>query len=154
MNLENLKKIGKVESVDTGTLIIKVEKEEYLNSLQVNNLVAVRSTKTGEKIIGLITKIMRKSSDKIDDDNPDEIIVENIVKVILVGTFLEKSGTKKNVFKRTLETVPSIDADCFLLEGDELSKFMNSLTYEQDSAGSLNIGKYTFTPQSLSLIHI
>jgi DNA helicase HerA-like ATPase len=145
MNLENLKAIGKVESVDTGTLIIKVEKEEYLNSLQVNNLVAIRSTKTGEKIIGLITKIMRKSSDKIDDDNPDKIIVENIVKVILVGTFLEKSGTKKNVFKRTLETVPSIDTDCFLLEGDELSKFMNSLTYEQDSAGSLNIGKYTLS---------
>jgi len=146
MELENLKKIGKVESVDTGNVIVKVEKEEYLNSLQVNNLVAVRSTKTGEKIIGLITKIMRKSSDKIEDDNPDEVIVENIVKVTLVGTFLDKRGTKENVFKRTLETVPSIDADCFLLEGDELSKFMRSLTsYNQDSAGSLNIGKYTLS---------
>jgi len=146
MKLENLKNAGKVESVDTGNVIVKVVNEGLLNNLQVNNLVVIRSTKTGEKIIGIITKIMRKSSDKIEDDNPEEFIVENIIKVSLVGTLLDKWGTKENVFKRTLETVPSIDADCFLLEGDELSKFMRSLTsLHQDSTGSLNIGKYTLS---------
>jgi hypothetical protein len=38
---------------------------------------------------------------------------------------LDKSGDDKNIFKRTLNTVPSINADCFLLQGDDLSKFMN-----------------------------
>jgi hypothetical protein len=47
-------------------------------------------------------------------------MVENVIKVNLVGTLLDKSGDDKNIFKRTLNTVPSINADCFLLQGDDL----------------------------------
>ena len=138
--------LGKVESVDTGNVVIKVIEEQMLNSIQVNNLLSIRSTKIGESIIGLVVKIMRKSSDKAEPDNPDEIIVENVIKACLVGTLLDKYGTKSNVFKRTLETVPSLDADCFLIEGEELSKFMKALyVSDEEKEKSLNIGKYVIS---------
>lgn len=59
---------------------------------------------------------------------------------------LEKSGTENNVFKRTLNTVPSIDADCFLLQGNELSTFMNIISTNSDNP--LTIGKYTISEES------
>ncbi len=145
MNSETL--IGKVQSVDTGNISVKVDKEELLNSVQVNQIVQIRSTKTGEKIIGLISKIMRKAvADKIDENSEPDYIVENLVKINLVGTLLEKSGTENNVFKRTLNTVPSIDADCFLLQGNELSTFMNIIS--TNSENPLTIGKYTISEES------
>jgi hypothetical protein len=106
--------IGKVQSVDTGNISVKVDKEELLNNVQINQIVQIRSTKTGEKIIGLISKIMRKAvADKIDENSDPDFIIENLIKINLVGTLIEKIGLEKNVFKRTLNTVPSINADCF-----------------------------------------
>lgn len=139
--------IGKVQSVDSGNISIKVDKEELLNSVQINQIVQIRSTKTGEKIIGLISKIMRKAiSEKIDTDTESDIIVENLMRVNLVGTLVEASGTDRNVFKRTLNTVPSIDADCFLLQGEELSTFMSIISSNSDNP--LKIGKYTISDES------
>lgn len=145
MNTKTL--IGKVQSVDTGNISVKVDKEELLNSVQVNQIVQIRSTKTGEKIIGLISKIMRKAvADKIDESSEPDFVVENLIKVNLVGTLLEKSGTERSVFKRTLNTVPSINADCFLLQGEELSKFMNIIS--SNSKNPLKVGKYTISEES------
>lgn len=139
--------IGKVQSVDTGNISVKVDKEELLNSVQINQIVQIRSTKTGEKIIGLISKILRKAvADKIDESSEPDSLVENLVKINLVGTLLKKSGTDDNVFKRTLNTVPSIDADCFLLQGAELSNFMNIIS--SNSENPLTIGKYTISEES------
>lgn len=139
--------IGKVQSVDTGNISVKVNKEELLNSVQINQIVQIRSTKTGEKIIGLISKIMRKAvADKIEGSAEPDYIVENIIRINLVGTLIEKSGTDKNVFKRTLNTVPSIDADCFLLQGTDLSRFMNIIS--SNSENPLTIGKYTISEES------
>lgn len=139
--------IGKVQSVDTGNISVKVDKEELLNSVQINQIVQIRSTKTGEKIIGLISKILRKAvADKIDETSEPDSLVENLVKINLVGTLLKKNGTEDNVFKRTLNTVPSINADCFLLQGTELTKFMNIIS--SNSKNPLTIGKYTISEES------
>ena len=142
---ENL--IGKVQSVDTGNAIVKVNDESLLNSVQINQIVHIRSTKTGEKIIGLISKIMRRSiSENIDTDDETVVTIENIIKINLVGTLLEKEGEKSNIFKRTLNTVPSINADCFLLQGEELSEFMGMISTNSDNP--LTIGKYTISDNS------
>ncbi|MDD7458671.1 MAG: hypothetical protein PUJ82_01080 [Spirochaetales bacterium] len=114
--LRNENSIGKVQSVDTGTVVISVEKEDVLNSVQINQIIEISSTKTNEKIIGMIIKIMRKGiADGISDESTG-IEIENLLKVNLVGTLYTKKGIKENVFKRTLNTVPSIDADCVLLQ--------------------------------------
>lgn len=139
--------IGKVQSVDTGNISVKINDEQLLNSVQINQIVQIRSTKTGEKIIGLISKILRKAiSEKIDEDSETDEVIENLIRVNLVGTLLEASGTERNVFKRTLNTVPSIDADCFLLQGESLSEFMSIISSNSDNP--LKIGKYTISDDS------
>lgn len=140
-------KLGKVQSVDTGNVTVKVEYEELLNSVQVNHIIQIRSTKTGEKIIGLISKILRKAlSEKIDESEDADFIIENVIKVNLVGTFIETQGTAKNIFKRTLNTVPSINADCSLLIGAELTEFMKTIS--SSSENPLKVGTYTIAEES------
>lgn len=143
--------IGKVQYVDTGNVTIKIEKDELVNSVQVNQIVQVTSSKTNEKIIGLVTKILRKSSplDSAEEEEEEMTEVsENTIKVNLVGTLKEKDGIKKHVFKRTLNTVPSLEAECFLLQGQELSEFMKAIS--SGSSNPLTIGKYTMSEESLA----
>lgn len=145
--MENENLIGKVQSVDTGNATIIVENEGLLNSVQVNQIVQIRSTKTNEKIIGLVSKILRKSvSDKTDESSDPDMVIENVVRVNLVGTLIGKEGLEKNKFKRTLNTVPSINADCFLLQGLELSEFMDIISSNSDNP--LTIGNYTISEDS------
>ena len=140
--------IGKVQYVDTGNVTICIEKDELVNSVQVNQIVQINSSKTNEKIIGLVSKILRKSSpvDSVTDDVT--AILENTIKVNLVGTLKEKEGTKKHIFKRTLNTVPSLDAECFLLQGEELSNFMKAIS--SGSSNPLTVGKYTMSEDSVA----
>ena len=145
--IANKNLIGKIQSIDTGNAIVKVDDESLLNSVQINQIVHIRSTKTGEKIIGLISKIMRRSiSENIDTDDETVVTIENIIRVNLVGTLLEKEGEKRNIFKRTLNTVPSVNADCFLLQDEGLSEFMGMISTNSDNP--LTIGKYTISDNS------
>ena len=143
--------IGTVESVDTGTVVVHVENEEKLKVLQVNQLVALRSSKVGQFLIGLVVKIMRKtSSEPIDTDMPDNgNIIENVMKVTLIGTHIDKVGTKSNVFKRTLETVPDINAECFVITGEKLTQFMQAISSLSSSNDNpLSMGKYTLDDEA------
>ncbi len=148
MSQENDSILGKVQSVDTGSIIIKVEDEQVLNSIQVNNLIKIQSSKTGEDIIGLVSKIMRKPIDTLSEENERELNTENIIKCLLIGTFFKKEGTTKNIFRRTLSTVPSIDAKSWLMTGDILSNFMQSLSSNQDKEKNLHLGKYIISEDS------
>jgi hypothetical protein len=143
--------IGTVESVDTGTVVVHVENEEKLKAIQVNQLVALRSSKVGQFLIGLVVKIMRKASpEPIDKDIPaNGCVIENIMKVTLVGTHVDKVGTKSNVFKRTLETVPEINAECFVITGEILTKFMQAVSsLSADNKNPLSMGKYTLDDEA------
>ena len=140
--------IGKVQYVDTGNVTINIEKDELVNSVQVNQIVQINSSKTNEKIIGLVTKILRKASPVDGEDDGVTSVLENTIRVNLVGTLKGKEGTKKHVFKRTLNTVPSLDAECYLLQGQELSDFMKAIS--SGSANPLTIGKYTMSDESVA----
>lgn len=137
------KKLGEIQSVDTGTVVIKIEKEETLNNLQVNQLLQIRSTNTGESIIALISKIMRKAmgSEPLDDDDNEGVIVENLIKADLVGTWYEAQGDEKDIFKRSLEVVPSIGSDSFVLEEEDLTQLMGAVSSKSEN--KLDFGKYT-----------
>lgn len=140
--------IGTVFSVDTATLIIKVDELDKLRKLQVNHLVAIKSSKAGQHLIGIINRITRKS---VDEENREEdklgfngfLITENILKVNLFGTLLDKYGSKNNIFKRTLDTVPEIDAPCFPIVGENITKFMQTISSKENYDNPLTIGKYS-----------
>lgn len=145
--------IGNVYSVDTATLIVKVDKLDKLRKLQVNHLVAIKSSKAGQHLIGIISRITRKASDD-PKSTADELglngflMTENIVKINLIGTLLDKHGLKENVFKRTLDTVPEIEALCFTIEGDNITKFMTTISSTEAYEIPLHIGRYSIDEQA------
>lgn len=145
---EDNSSIGTVFSVDTATLIIKVDELEKLRKLQVNHLVAIQSSKAGQHLIGIINRITRKASDEEQPAGDDLglnnfLFTENILKVNLIGTLLNKHGEKENVFKRTLDTVPEIEAKCYPIDGENITKFMQTISTKENYEIPLSIGKYS-----------
>ena len=147
-DFEDNASIGTVFSVDTATLIVKVEELDKLRKLQVNHLVAIKSSKAGQYLIGIINRITRKAT---DDEQPvgedlglnNFLFTKNILKVNLIGTLLNKHGEKENVFKRTLDTVPEIEAKCFPIDGENITRFMQTISTKEKYQIPLSIGKYS-----------
>jgi hypothetical protein len=156
-NFEPESAIGTVFSVDTSTIIVKIDDIEKLRKLQVNHLVAVKSARAGQHLIGIINRITRKISDD-DKLNGDELglnqflITENILKVNLIGTLIDQYGTKQNVFKRTLDTVPEIDAFCYTIAGENITKFMKTISSVENYAVPLSIGTYSIDENAEALL--
>ena len=142
-NYNEMNIIGKVQSVDTSNVIIHVDNTALLSKLQVNHLVVLRSSKQNQSLIGLIVKIMRRYGDENDLNEGEEIATSDIIKVLLIGTLLNKVGEKENIFKRTLESVPEIDADCFIMSEQNLTDFMSIVSSTTEGIeNSLKIGTY------------
>lgn len=156
-NFDDSQAIGTVFSVDTATVIIKVQELDKLRKLHVNQLVAIRSAKAGQHLIGLINRITRKAS---DEENPlgsdlglsGFLFTENILKVNLIGTLLDRHGLKENVFKRNLDTVPEIEAQCFPIDGENITNFMTTISSHENYKVPLTVGKYSIDEQAQAFL--
>jgi DNA helicase HerA-like ATPase len=148
-NFDGKEPIGRVQSVDTSTVVIHVINSDKLSKVQVNHMVVLRSSKLNQWLIGLVNKIMRKYGDDSDLAEGEEIATSDIIKVTLIGTFLEKDGIHENVFKRTLESVPEIDADCFIMTEDIITGFMSIISNSNASVDNpLCIGNYVLNGEA------
>lgn len=150
--------LGKIIAVDTATVTVRVDELERLKFIQVNRLTAIRSSKAGQHLIGIVSRITRKASDDagIDDveEDPEAALPENnLVRVALIGTLVDKEGLKENVFKRTLETVPEIDADCFSLEGQRLTDFMQVISQVSGDGPQLDLGRYALDEDARAFLN-
>jgi len=136
--------IGTVESVDTATVVVHVSDSKLLSAVQVNHLVIIRSSKIGQHLIGMVNKIVRKYDLQNMGTEDEEVNTYDIVKITLVGTFIEKLGVRENVFKRTLQSVAEINAECFTMSAETLSAFMNVISQSSSMLDNpLMIGKFT-----------
>lgn len=152
--------LGKVRSVDTATVVVEVTDVDCLRKLQVNRLAVLQSSRPGQHLIGIIQKITRTSveeeaagetaMDVGDKDQPSEM---NLVRITLIGTMADKLGEVPNVFMRTLETVPEIDANCFAVEGERLTNFMRVVANIGDDGQRLSLGKYTLDDKAEAFLN-
>lgn len=148
---EETSKIGTVIAVDTASVVVKVENSNVLSEIQVNNLVIIKASKLRQTLIGMVSKIIRKFGEMVDDS--DEIEKDDIVKITLIGTLIDKLGTRENVFKRTLESVPEITAECYVMSNDDLSGFMSVLsTSASNENNTLNFGKYALNKDAIAYL--
>lgn len=148
---EDTSLIGNVIAVDTTSVVVKVENEDVLSEIQVNNLVAIKASKQRQTLIGMVSKIIRKFSEMLDDS--DEIEKDDVVKITLIGTLLDKFGTRENIFKRTLESVPEITAQCYIMNNEDLSNFMSVLSVNSEGKdNSLKIGNYTLNKDATAYL--
>ncbi|MCL2526884.1 MAG: ATP-binding protein [Defluviitaleaceae bacterium] len=148
LNFGQSSPLGDVQSVDTSNVVVRVTDKSALSRLQVNHLVVIESSKIGRKLIGLVNKIVRKYTNEPDaeaSELDEDALVNDIVKISLIGTYLKKQGTEHNIFKRTLESVPEIASKCFMLSDKMLSDFMQVISTKNlaDIDQPLLIGNYT-----------
>ena len=149
---------GVVSAVDTATVVVSVADVEKLRRLQVNRLVLLHSSRPGEYLIGVVQKIVRSlnearaigEDDLVGDDHTTE---ENVVRIALIGTHIDSKGKEKNVFRRTLETVPEIDANCFSIEGDNLTEFMRVIADVANDGPKLELGTYTLDEDAIAYLN-
>lgn len=147
--------LGKVASVDTTNVIVDVENIDQLKRLQVNHLAVLQSSRPGQHLIGLITQVTRKRGieDIVDDGIGEKTSELNLCKIALIGTMLDRDGGGENVFRRTLESVPEIDANCFSLDGDNLTGFMRTLSSVSADGNALTLGKYTLDEHAVAYLN-
>ncbi|MDY6949130.1 MAG: ATP-binding protein [Pseudomonadota bacterium] len=152
--------LGSVISVDTAAVIVRVDDLDCLKRLQVNRLVVLQSSKAGQHLIGAVVKITRKPEDRAiaaglpeDSDEIAEPNENNLVRITLIGTLLDKVGEAKNVFRRTLETVPEIEANCFSLEGETLTNFMQVISNVEVDGPKLSLGTFTLDDDAIAYLN-
>ena len=152
---QNTDYLGTVESVDTSTAVIKVENDEKMKNIQINHLVSIQSTKIGQHLVGLVSKIIRKPAINEISDPPILEFSYNTIKVILIGTHYDRYGMKENVFKRTLATVPTVNAECHIIHGDVLKSFMQAISSIPDSENAigLQIGTYSIDEEAVACLN-
>lgn len=157
LDFEDDEALGHVQSVDTATVIVRVKDVEALRALQVNRLVALKSSLAGHKLIGVIHKITRTALEeaKISDvELGEEVHSEvNLVRITLIGTLLDRDGSRSNVFRRTLETVPEIEASCFAMEGERLTRFMGVISEVAGGTQRLSLGAYTLDQKAEAYVN-
>ncbi len=154
-NFKDEEALGRVASVDTVTVIVSVEDPEQLKRLQVNRLAVLQSSKPGQHLIGIISQVTRKklAVQLLDNEENTEVDEQNLCKVSLIGTLLDAEGIKRNIFRRTLESVPEIDANCFALEGEKLTSFMRVISHAKADGNSLTLGKYTLDENAVAYLN-
>lgn len=147
--------LGKVAYVDTSSVVVDVENIEHLRRLKVNHLAVLRSSRAGQHLVGVITQVTRKRGvgDILDDEDEIQKSELNICRIALIGTMLDRDGGKKNVFRRTLESVPEIDASCFSLEGDALTGFMHVISDVSADGRALKLGKYSLDENAIAYLN-
>jgi hypothetical protein len=146
--------LGTVQTVDTASVVVEVSNIEQLKRLQVNRLVALQSSRAGESLIGVVQKIARSLDPKapVTEEMAGEVPFDvdvsiNLVRIALIGTLIGRVGEHRNVFRRTLETVPDIGAACVSVEGKDLSEFMSAVANVTEGE-ALYLGVYTLDDQA------
>ncbi len=146
--------LGTVQTVDTASVVVEVSNIEQLKRLQVNRLVALQSSRAGESLIGVVQKIARSLDPKahVTEEMAGEVPFDvdvsiNLVRIALIGTLIGRVGEHRNVFRRTLETVPDIGAACVSVEGKDLSEFMSAVANVTEKE-ALYLGVYTLDDQA------
>ena len=158
-NFNDDQALGSVIEVDTATVTVRVDDIERLRRIQVNRLVVLQCSKAGQHLIGIVNKITRKVDEQLSTEEYSQDIIEkslprnNLVRITLIGTLLDKIGEKSNVFRRTLETVPEIDANCFSLDGDKLTKFMQVISHVEINGPKLELGNFTLDDEAKAYLN-
>jgi len=147
--------LGKVAAVDTTRVLITVADPNLVTRVGIGNLIAIKGSTEQEYLIGITEKVTRSVRDdmleQLDEGAETMELVprpDDIMRVVLVGTFRTVQGDRKNVFKRGADSFPQIDRDCYFVEGANLQRFMGLLGAELEEKERLQLGHFVIDPSA------
>jgi DNA helicase HerA-like ATPase len=147
--------LGRVKEVDTRKVSILVETNEDLRKARVSQLVTLKLPGAIEAwLIGIIEKVIKSvaidegQEDQLQEEESESVV--NTVKVTLLGSLNLIGESMK--FSRSINHVPDIDADCFILKDAQLEQFMNIISQSGKLENSFELGKYTIDESATAFI--
>jgi DNA helicase HerA-like ATPase len=150
--------LGKVASVDTSRVLIAVENASLLPRAAVGSLVAIQGTTAQEFLIGMTERVTRQLREQTAQPDPMapttlemEIVPDDTLRVVLLGTYRTIEGTVRNRFKRGADSFPQIDRNCFLIEGGNLQRFMGLLGKDLDEKQRLELGYFVIDSSAAAI---
>jgi hypothetical protein len=151
-------KIGRISAVDTSRVLIDVEDSRHITRVGIGNLIAVKGATESEFLIGITERLTRTLRDEglpdfTGTDSPDDLgpRPEDILRVMLVGTYRTVEGDVSNRFKRGADTFPQIDRECYLIDGGNLQRFMGLLAADVDENERLKLGHFVIDPEAVAI---
>jgi hypothetical protein len=151
-------RIGRVSAVDTSRILIDVEDANLITRVGIGNLIAVRGATESEFLIGIIERVTRTLRDEFLPDGADQEDgielgprPEDILRVMLVGSYRTVEGEEPNKFKRGADAFPQIDRECYLIDGGNLQRFMGLLAADVDEEERLQLGHFVIDPNAIAI---
>ncbi|SFU93122.1 ATP-binding protein [Xenorhabdus koppenhoeferi] len=145
----NNDKIGEIVSVDTSRVAIDVTDAAILTRIRIGQLLAIRGATEREYLIAMVervTRSMREELPRFEDMDGNEGFLETVpddlIQAILIGTYRTVEGVKINTFKRGADSFPQIEKECFVIEGNNLQRFMGILGAGFSENERLKLGKF------------
>jgi hypothetical protein len=95
---------------------VAVDNATLLPRAAVGSLVAIQGTTAQEFLIGMTDRVTRQLREQMGQPDPmapttlaEEVVPEDALRVVLVGTYRTIEGTARNRFKRGADSFPQID---------------------------------------------
>ena len=158
LTFEQSNRLGKVASVDTSRVLIAVEDSALLPRAAVGSLVAIQGATAQEFLIGMTERVTRQLSEQPGQPDPMqpttipiEVVPDDVLRAVLVGTYRSMEGIVRNRFKRGADSFPHIDRDCFLVEGGNLQRFMGLLGAEWEEDQRLELGHFVIDKSAAAI---
>lgn len=146
------KSIGVVQSVDNGRVFVQISSGEKLQLLRIGSLVAIPGG-VGRYIIGHASRIWRhqpkveKSQKDVEVDDVKDIFTSipenNGALLTLLGCIRDRADGPR--FSRSMDDLPGIDEEVFLLADKNLHDFMNVVSASSKTAQTtpLHFGQFS-----------
>lgn len=149
-------KVGKVISVDTSNIIVNVDYPDIMTKLSIGHIMAVQGNLEHELLICVVEKVTRNQLEMLviedEDEEESDIGTNDIIRATLIGTFKSVDGIKRNVFKRGVNLFPNVESECFLINSENLQRFMNILGDEVEDSQKLIAGTFANDTNSLAVL--
>ncbi len=141
--------IGNIVSVDTSRVAIDVTNSILLTRIGIGQLIAIKGSTEREYLISIterVTRSVRDTLPEVSGDSVDIALLEvsqsDTIQSVLIGTFRTVEGESKNTFKRGADSFPQIDRECYVIDGQNLQRFMGILGSELAEEERLKLGKF------------
>ena len=154
LRFEEADLLGHVAAVDTSRILLDANNPSKISRAGVGNIVAIKGAVETEFLVGIVEKITRTLREGFIDDEDDASFAEpgeeheDVVRVLLIGTYRTVHGDRTDVFKRGADSFPQIDRECFLVSGGNLQRFMGLLGANLGEGERLELGRFVIDPDA------
>lgn len=141
--------LGRVFRVDTSSVWAEATDHDRLTRVGVGSLIAFQGSNSSEYLVGMLDRVTRDLQEEALLENPDddgtvplEARQRDLLRVVLLGTYREVDGTRRNTFKRGADSYPLVESPCWVIDGTNLQNLMGLLTQQLDPEKQLQLGTF------------